>query len=195
MTNLSFPLGKSLIINWGASLMWSAFRQARRLAQEGFTHDEIKEILQRAAELQSQAERKAHDERIQREALKAGAKAAGIREDFLEQAIEEFKAKRQTKRKIKGWGLGKIALAFMIGLFALPIALFTLGVIWFSLSVTLTVLLAVGLALAAAGFALLLTMPFVGVGMIAGLLAALNRFAKRLSNPHTWRRSKDDDED
>ncbi len=177
--------------------MWNALKQARRLAQEGFTRDEMKQILHRAAELQSQAQRQARDQRFQREALEAGATAAGIRRDFLEQAVEEFKAKHRpkTKRKPEGWGLGKIALALLMGLFAAPIAIFVLGVVGFSLGITLTVLVGVGLALAVAGFALLLTMPFIGIGLIAGLLVGFHRFVKQFSNPRTWHRAKDDDDD
>lgn len=73
--------------------MWNALKQKRRLAKEGFTNEEIRAILRRAAELQSQAE--SLSERIDFEALEVSAIAAGIHPEFLEKAIRELKAQRQ----------------------------------------------------------------------------------------------------
>lgn len=69
--------------------------EKERLTQEGFTDDEVDAILKRAAELQTQAERE--KERMSQEALEAGAKAAGISEDFVEQAIRELKTERERE--------------------------------------------------------------------------------------------------
>ncbi len=67
-----------------------------RLSQEGFTEEEVDAILQRAAELQSRAER-AEYLSLSPEALKQGAGAAGIPEELVEQAIRELKAEREQK--------------------------------------------------------------------------------------------------
>ncbi|MFN4181060.1 MAG: hypothetical protein ACK4I8_12155, partial [Armatimonadota bacterium] len=73
--------------------MWGTLlKQATRLAQEGYSREEVREILKRAAELQAQAEQRQEqvDERqIRRDALRAGAMAAGIKPEFLEQALQE----------------------------------------------------------------------------------------------------------
>ncbi|MFA0735415.1 MAG: hypothetical protein OGMRLDGQ_001915 [Candidatus Fervidibacter sp.] len=68
--------------------MWGTlFKQASRLAQEGYSREEVKEILKRAAELQAQAESEEQAQQqgqINRDALRAGAMAAGIRPEFLD---------------------------------------------------------------------------------------------------------------
>jgi hypothetical protein len=82
--------------------MWGTlFKQASRLAQEGYSREEVKEILSRAAELQAQAEKEgqAQQKQINQDALRAGAMAAGIRPEFLEQALQEFHARRQAERQ------------------------------------------------------------------------------------------------
>jgi SOS response regulatory protein OraA/RecX len=82
--------------------MWGTlFKQASRLAQEGYSREEVKEILKRAAELQAQAESEGQTKQgqINRDALRAGAMAAGIRPEFLEQALQEFHARRQAGRQ------------------------------------------------------------------------------------------------
>lgn len=66
-----------------------------RLSQQGFTEAEVDAILQRAAELQSRAEQT--QERLSPQALKAGAGAVGISEEFVEQAIRELKAEREQQ--------------------------------------------------------------------------------------------------
>jgi small-conductance mechanosensitive channel len=153
--------------------MRNLWQTARRLAQEEFSPDEIREILRRAAELQQEME--ATEPRISQDALRAGARAAGISEIALERAIAEFLAKRQPKQR-RSWGKwlgGAIAT-----LFALPILIFVLGVVGFTFGITLTVLASVGLALLAAGLALLLAMPFAGFGILIGVLAGLMKLFK-----------------
>ncbi len=153
--------------------MRSFWQTARRLAQEEFSPDEIREILRRAAELQQEME--ATEPRISRDALSAGARAAGISEAALERAIAEFRAKRQpNQRRSWGKGLGWV----LAGLFTLPIWIFVLGVVAFTFGITLTVLTSVGLALLAAGLALLLAMPFAGFGILVGMLAGLMKLFK-----------------
>jgi LemA protein len=76
----------------GESVMADAREQ---LSQEGFTNEEAGEILQRAAELQGRAERL--DDRMGQKALEAGAEAAGIQREFIEQAIQELKAERERE--------------------------------------------------------------------------------------------------
>jgi ABC-type nickel/cobalt efflux system permease component RcnA len=153
--------------------MRNLWQTARRLAQEEFSPDEIREILKRAAELQQEME--TTEPRISRDALAAGARAAGISETALERAITEFLAKRQPKQR-RSWG--KWLGGAIAALFALPILIFVLGVVSFTFGITLTVLASVGLALLAAGLALLLAMPFAGFGILIGVLAGLMKLFK-----------------
>jgi ABC-type nickel/cobalt efflux system permease component RcnA len=153
--------------------MRNLWQTARRLAQEEFSPDEIREILRRAAELQQEME--ATEPRISQDALRAGARAAGISEAALERAIAEFLAKRQPKQH-RSWG--KWLGGAIAALFALPILIFVLGVVGFTFGITLTVLASVGLALLAAGLALLLAMPFAGFGILIGVLAGLMKLFK-----------------
>jgi small-conductance mechanosensitive channel len=147
--------------------MCNLWQTARRLAQEAFSPEEIREILRRAAELQQEME--ATEPRISQDALRAGARAAGISE------IAEFLAKRQPKQR-RSWG--KWLGGAIAALFALPILIFVLGVVGFTFGITLTVLASVGLALLAAGLALLLAMPFAGFGILIGVLAGLMKLFK-----------------
>lgn len=188
--------------------MWGTlFKQAARLAQEGYTREEVREILKRAAELQAQAEQRQEamsKDKIRRDALRAGAAAAGIRPEFLEQALQEFHSKKQMreqegKRKSSNWG--KLAGLILAGIFGLPIAIFVLGVLAFTFGTVISVLLAVGLALGIAGLVLLLMSPFAGFGLLVGLAVALGQFFGRLKGGHgkrweqRWHRHFDDDDD
>jgi len=72
-----------------------------QLAQEGFTNKEVEAILQRATELQSR-----HRGFLNREELTAGAEAAGIGREFIDQALSQLKtewaregAQRRAHRK------------------------------------------------------------------------------------------------
>jgi len=183
------------------------FKQATRLAQEGYSREEVREILKRAAELQAQAEQRQEEAskgQIQHDALRAGAMAAGIRPEFLEQAIQEFHAKRkgqgkEFKREGSNWG--KWAGWVLAGALGLPIAIFILGVLAFTFGTVISVLLAVGLALGIAGIALLLVSPFVGFGLLIGLAVALGQVFGRFKIKHgkgwkrRWRHRFDDDDD
>ncbi len=171
--------------------MWGTlFKQATRLAQEGYSREEVREILKRAAELQAQAERRQEqvDEgQIRRDALRAGARAAGIKPEFLEQALQELHAKnraqkRESKRKEANWG--KLLVWIFAGILGLPIVIFVLGVLAFTFGTVISVLLAVGLALGIAGIALLLVSPFAGFGLLIGLAVALGQFLGRTKG---WR--------
>lgn len=168
--------------------MWSTlFRQASRLAQEGYSREEVREILRRAAELQEQAEKEARasgSDRVRGDALRAGAMAAGIRPEFLERALQEFHAQRRSHKGERKSHWGKWVGWAIAGLFAVPILLFVLGVVGFTFSVVLTVLLTVGLALGIAGLVLLLVSPFVGLSLLIGLAAALGGLFKG----DKWRR-------
>jgi ABC-type nickel/cobalt efflux system permease component RcnA len=188
--------------------MWGTlFKQASRLAQEGYSREEVKEILKRAAELQAQAENEEQAQQqgqINRDALRAGAMAAGIRPEFLEQALQEFHARRQAGRQgqqqREKWG--KWLGLTLAAIFGLPIALFVLGTLAFTFGVTFFVLLAVGLALGVAGLALLLASPFVGFGLLIGLAAMVGHMLGRMKGQkRRWRKGRwqrwfeDDDDD
>ena len=175
--------------------MWGTlFKQASRLAQQGYSREEVKEILRRAAELQAQAEREGQEQReqINRDALRAGALAAGIRPEFLEQAIQEFHARQRQKhqgeqqRKVWGKWLG-LTLA---GIFGLPIALLVLGTLAFAFGIAFSVLLAVGLALGVAALALLLASPFVGFGILVGLAVMVGHMLGRMKGRSRWQKRR-----
>ncbi len=177
--------------------MWGTlFKQATRLAQEGYSREEVREILKRAAELQAQSERRQEqvDEgQIRHDALRAGAMAAGIKPEFLEQALQEFHnknraQKRESKREEAGWG--KLMGWIFAGILGLPILIFVLGVLAFTFGTVISVLLAVGLALGIAGLALLLVSPFAGFGLLIGLAVALGQFLGRTKGWHRkrWKR-------
>ncbi len=91
-----------------------------RLAQEGFSDDEVDAILERAADLQHQAEQERQE--LSQEALKVGAEAVGIREEFVEQAVRELKAERERKasrrRTLIIIGVVAAALFALISLFS-----------------------------------------------------------------------------
>lgn len=175
----------------GVSNMWGTlFKQATRLAQEGYSREEVREILKRAAELQAQAERKREqvsEGQIHHDALHAGAIAAGIKPEFLEQALREFHArsraqKRESKREEARWS--KLLGWILAGVLGLPVAIFVLGVLAFTFGTVISVLLAVGLALGIAGLALLLVSPFAGFGLLIGLAVALGQFLGRAKGKH-----------
>lgn len=161
--------------------MWRALvKQAKRLAQEGYSWEEVREILRKAAELQAQAERdKESYGQVNKDALKAGAMAAGIRPEFIEQALQEFHARRRKHRdkqsqarnwgKLTGWALAGI----LVGILGLPVILLVFGTLTFAFSVTFFVLLVVGLALGVAAAALLFASPFLGLGFLIGLAAVI----------------------
>ena len=187
--------------------MWGTlFKQASRLAQEGYSREEVKEILKRAAELQAQAESEGQTKQgqINRDALRAGAMAAGIRPEFLEQALQEFHARRQAGRQgqqqREKWG--KWLGLTLVAIFGLPIALLVLGTLAFAFGITFSVLLAVGLALGVAALALLLASPFVGFGLLIGLAAMVGHMLGRMKRQkRRWRKGRwqrwfeDDDDD
>jgi uncharacterized membrane protein len=187
--------------------MWGTlFKQASRLAQEGYSREEVKEILKRAAELQAQAEREGQTQQgqINRDALRAGAMAAGIRPEFLEQALQEFHARQKQKQQgrataKKGWG--KWLGLTLAAIFGLPIALLVLGTLAFAFGITFSVLLTVGLALGVAALALLLASPFVGFGLLIGLAAMVGHMLGRMKGQRRWRKGRwqrwfeDDDDD
>lgn len=190
--------------------MWGTlFKQTTKLAQEGYSREEVREILKRAAELQAQAERKqerASKEQIRHDALRAGAIAAGIRPEFLEQALREFQAKRGEQKQLSkqersNWG--KLAAWILVAIFGLPIAIFVLGVLALTFGTVISVLLAVGLALGIAGLVLLLISPFAGFGLIVGLAVALGQLFGHLKVKQSkkWKRRRhrwfdfDDDDD
>lgn len=177
--------------------MWGTlFKQATRLAQEGYSREEVREILKRAAELQAQAEQKQEEMnrgQIRHDALRAGAMAAGIRPEFLEQALQEFHARkrwqeREGKREGSNWG--KLAGWIVAGIFGLPIALFVLGVLAFTFGTVISVLLAVGLALGIAGLTLLLVSPFAGFGLLIGFAVALGQLFGRLKGKEGKKRRR-----
>ncbi len=184
-------------MQWG-----SLFRQASRLAQEGYSRDEVREILRRAAELQAQAE-KEQQERIRHDALRAGASAAGIRPEFLERALQEFKARRQpVERPKKPFQWNKMAKWMVLGILALPVLILVAGTLSFALSLVVTVLVAVGFALGIAGLVLLLLSPVAGIGLLIGLasffgyfLGRGNPFRKGRSHRRGWKWDDDDDDD
>jgi len=186
--------------------MWGTlFKQASRLAQEGYSREEVKEILRRAAELQAQAEKEgqAQQKQINRDALRAGAMAAGIRPEFLEQALQEFHARRQAGRQgqQQGGKWGKWVGLTLAGIFGLPIVLFVLGTLVFAFGITFSVLLTVGLALGVAVLALLLASPFVGFGILVGLATMMGHMLSRMKGRRRWRKGRwrqwfeDDDDD
>ncbi len=97
-----------------------------RLTQEGFTEPEVDAILQRAAELQSRSEQT--KERLSPEALKAGAGAVGISEEFVEQAIRELKAEREQQALRRAARRRTLILTGLIlGAFLLLSALYSYG--------------------------------------------------------------------
>jgi ABC-type nickel/cobalt efflux system permease component RcnA len=187
--------------------MWGTlFKQASRLAQEGYSREEVKEILRRAAELQAQAEKEeqAQQGQINQDALRAGAMAAGIRSEFLEQALQEFHARQRQKHQSeqqqrKSWG--KWVGLTLAGIFGLPIALLVLGTLVFAFGITFSVLLTVGLALGVAVLALLLASPFVGFGILVGLATMIGHMLNRMKGRRRWRKGRwrqwfeDDDDD
>lgn len=191
--------------------MWGTlFKQANRLAQEGYNRKEVQEILRRAAELQAQAEQKeqqaeqkeqAKQSQIHRDALIAGAMAAGIQPEFLKQALKEFHSRQQVRpqeKQRRNWG--KLAIWILAGIFGLPIALFALGTAAVALGITFSVLLVVGLALGVAGLVMLLMSPVVGVGFLVGLAAVIGHMIGRVRGQGRWRkqrwhRREDDDDD
>ena len=187
--------------------MWGTlFKQASRLAQEGYSREEVKEILKRAAELQAQAESEGQTKQgqINRDALRAGAMAAGIRPEFLEQALQEFHARRQAGRQGQQQGekWGKWLGLTLAAIFGLPIALLVLGTLAFAFGITFSVLLTVSLALGVAALALLLASPFVGFGLLIGLAAMVGHMLGRMKRQRRrWRKGRwqrwfeDDDDD
>ncbi len=186
--------------------MWGTlFKQASRLAQEGYSREEVKEILRRAAELQAQAEREGQKqkEQINRDALRAGAMAAGIRPEFLEQALQEFHTRRQAGRQGQQKGKGRVKWLglTLAGIFGLPVALLVLGTLIFAFGITFSVLLTVGLALGVAALALLLASPFVGFGLLIGLAAMAGHMLGWMKGRRRWRKGRwqrwfeDDDDD
>ncbi|GBC97764.1 hypothetical protein HRbin17_00255 [bacterium HR17] len=148
-------------------------RPVRRDWQDEFAPEEVREILRRAAELQQEMD--ADEPRVPRTALEAGAQAAGISLKALQRAIDEFRARRRPQRR---WSWGKVLGVVVAALVAAPVVLFTLGVVGFTFSVVMTVFAAVGLALLVAAVALVLAMPFAGIGLLVGLLAAVKHWFK-----------------
>jgi uncharacterized membrane protein YjjP (DUF1212 family) len=130
--------------------------------------------------------------------------AAGIRPEFLEQALREFHARRQAGRQgqqqREKWG--KWLGLTLAAIFGLPIALLVLGTLAFAFGITFSVLLTVGLALGVAALALLLASPFVGFGLLIGLAAMVGHMLGRMKGQRRrWRKGRwqrwfeDDDDD
>ncbi|MCS7264484.1 MAG: hypothetical protein NZ805_06595 [Armatimonadetes bacterium] len=188
--------------------MWGTlFKQATKLAQEGYSRDQVREILKRAAELQAQEEQRRELEtkgRIRHDALRAGAMAAGIRPEYLEQALKEFHAQKQEQKRDsrpKGSNWSKLAVWILAGIFGLPIAMLLLGILAFTFGTVISVLLAVGLALGIAGLVLLLISPLAGLGLLVGIAVTLSQILGRFKGEsgkklkRKWKRWIDDDED
>jgi LemA protein len=96
------------------------------LTQEGFSSKEVDDILQRAAELQHQAEQR--EEGLSQEALEAGAEAAGIPGQFIEEAIRQLKAEREqeaARRAARQRTLKKLGVT--VGILLALIALISYG--------------------------------------------------------------------
>lgn len=188
--------------------MWgNLFKQATKLAQEGYNREEVREILKRAAELQAQAERRqeeADKSKIRHDALRAGAIAAGIRPEFLEQALREFQSKRQEQKREnirKSPNRSKLGLWILAGILGLPIAFLLLGILTFTFGTIISVLLAVGLALGIALLVLLLISPLVGFGLLIGLAVAIGQVFGKIKSEHIkgrkrrWQPWHDNDDD
>ncbi|MGQ9462979.1 MAG: hypothetical protein ACUVTP_08255 [Candidatus Fervidibacter sp.] len=175
--------------------MWGTlFKQASRLAQEGYSRKEVQEILKRAAELQAQSElreeRKKQDQ-INRDALRAGALAAGIQPKFLEQALREFherKGQQVQGRSSVGKNWGKLAVLVPALIFALPIAFFVFATLAFAFGLTFSALLIAGVALATVGLALFAVSSFFGIGMIIGLAVVVGSIFDR--HRKRWKKGK-----
>jgi LemA protein len=96
------------------------------LTQEGFPSKEVDDILQRAAELQHQAEQR--EEGLSQEALEAGAEAAGIPGQFIEEAIRQLEAEREqetARRAARQRTLKKLGVT--VGILLALIALISYG--------------------------------------------------------------------
>lgn len=175
--------------------MWGTlFKQASRLVQEGYSRKEVQEILNRAAELQAQSElreeRKRQDQ-INRDALRAGALAAGIHPKFLEQALREFherKGQRVQDRSSKGKNWGKLAVLIPALIFALPIAFFVFATLAFAFGLTFSALLIAVAVLVTVGLALFAASSVFGVGMIIGLAVVVGHILGR--HQKRWKKRK-----
>jgi LemA protein len=90
-----------------------------QLAHEGFTDKEAEEIFLRAADLQNQAEQLG--ERMSREVLEDSAAGAGIRREFVEQAIQQWKAERteQAARRTAQRRAGSAIAIFVVAFLAI----------------------------------------------------------------------------
>jgi LemA protein len=83
-----------------------------RLSQEGFTRNEVEEISRRAAELQSKAD--LLDDRVSQDVLEDSAEEAGIRREFIEQAIQQLKAERKEQAARKAAWQRNLTIAGII---------------------------------------------------------------------------------
>jgi LemA protein len=99
----------------------------QELSHEGFTSDEVEEILRRASELQSQVERR--EDMVDQNILEASAEEAGIRREFIEQAIQQLREERQRQTARRA---SQRRIATIAGVLA---AVFVVSLAWFSHSV------------------------------------------------------------
>ena len=83
-----------------------------QLSQEGFTRDEVEEISQRAAELQSKAD--LLNDRVSQDILEDSAEEAGIRREFVEQAIQQLKAERKEQADRKATQRRNLSIAGIV---------------------------------------------------------------------------------
>jgi len=70
-------------------------KSKRSLSDEKLSDDEAEEILQRASKLQQEVEN--IESNISRSDLEAGANEVGIKQKYIDQAIEELKIERKQK--------------------------------------------------------------------------------------------------
>ncbi len=164
-------------------------RQAKRLAEEDLTWEEMKEILDRAAQLQAEAERRDEGER-KRRALWRGARAAGIDDGFLNQAFEEF---RQRRRQLPETGKKKQWVQKAVTVIAVTAAvifgLFLLGSMGGMLTIFGTVIIvAAALVLLMVPLIVLAALMSVPVALLIALVSVLKAVGSLL------RFGRDDDD-
>ncbi len=89
------------------------------LIREGFRPEEVRLILERAAQLYEESQRRAE---VSRETLEASAEAAGIPEEFVREAIAQLKAERERKktrlRMVSATFLVMVGLCLLFALFS-----------------------------------------------------------------------------
>ncbi|HGJ66071.1 TPA: LemA family protein [bacterium] len=92
--------------------------QKQKLANEKISDQEAEEILQRASKLQQEAENTAGS--ISRSDLTAGANEVGIKQEYIDKAIDELrieqrqKAESQKRRKFKYTAIGGVLIVILV---------------------------------------------------------------------------------